>query len=175
MLVFPQNLSSQEPEALFACGREAKATHLSLAHGMSPTSCFHVAGEEAGRRVTRDANVTAESEAPEKTTRQQSSTVGTERLYTSVGRCSAAVKLLESLQLLSLISFFICFVLETSSAKPQTDEATTPTGIFFFFLNLSEHIIKRMCSCRVNVSTVLGGESWLVGLPQFDRQTQHSH
>lgn len=71
-----------------------KTTHLSLAHGMSPASCFHDAEEEAVRRVTRDANVTIESVAPEKTTGQQSSTVGPgpERLYTSQGRCSAAFK-----------------------------------------------------------------------------------
>lgn len=107
-------------------------THLLLARVISHSSCFHVAEREAGRRVTRDANVTVESVAPEKTTGQQSSTVEPELLSTVKGRCCAAFKHLSSVPLLSLISFFLPFLVSaTTSAKPRTYEATTPAGIFF--------------------------------------------
>lgn len=86
----------QGSAALFACGREAKTqkrflktAQVSLAYDMSSASCFRVAGGGAGRRV---ANVTAEGAATEKTTGQQSTTVGPEQPSTSEGAYTAPLK-----------------------------------------------------------------------------------
>lgn len=94
VLAFTQNLGGLQLR--FACGREAKTqkrflktTQVSLAYDMSSASCFRVAGGGAGRRVS---NVTAESAATEKTTGQQSTTVGPEQPSTSEGAYCAPLK-----------------------------------------------------------------------------------
>lgn len=66
-----------------------KTTQVSLAYDMSSASSFRVAGGGAGRR---DANATVESAATEKTTGQQSTTVGPEQPSTSEGAYSAPLK-----------------------------------------------------------------------------------